>query len=451
MSMKEQIKSASVCGAGHAGLTYACHLASKGIRVLLSEKDHGKRRTIRLGKTPFYEPNLSRLLATTIHNGSLRLGASLREAVLKTDATFVFVGTPSRRNGGIDLTQIRDSCTQIGRALADAKGYHIVVICSTVVPGTTVKFVKPILERASGKLAGRDFGLATQPEFLREGNAVYDARHPSRIVIGQYDTRSGRALVALSRHLHDETPPPIVRTNPSTAEMIKCASNAFLATKISFINEMANMCQKSDDIDVVDVARGVGLDPRIGPHYLGAGLGFGGACLPKDLGSLIVHSRRLGYRPSLLEAVAAVNSMQPDQALRIAQKHLGKLRGRKIAVLGITYKQDTDDLRGSPALVLIERLLQAGCRVSVYDPIGIRAARGILGRRVTLASDEYDCVGRADCCFICTAWQSFKTLNLGKMAERMRTPLIVDARRIYDVNETPDSVVLRAVGLGRGT
>jgi UDPglucose 6-dehydrogenase len=325
------------------------------------------------------------------------------------------------------------------------------VIGSTVVPGTTVKFVKPILERTSGKLAGKDFGLAAQPEFLREGSAVYDAQHPSRIIIGEYDPKSGGALAGMSRHLYGKHGPLVLRTNPSTAEMIKCASNGFLAAKITFINEIANMCQYSDDIDIVNVARGIGLDPRIGPHYLGAGLGFGGGCLPKDLKSLIAHARRLGYKPRLLEAVGAVNRMQPDQVFRIAQRNLGKLRGRKIAVLGITYKPGTDDLRNSPALVLIGRLVREGCRVSVYDPVGTHAARGILSGRVTVAPDEYDCVEGADCCFICTAWESFKALNLGRMAKQMRTPLIVDARRIYDVRKVPNSVFFAAVGLGRDT
>jgi UDPglucose 6-dehydrogenase len=443
------IERVSVTGAGYSGLAYASCLASKGIRVSMYEKDLKKRNLLSDGKVPFYEPSLANLFAKVLADGWLRLTSSTKEAVDESDATFVSVGTPSLPSGRINLSHVKDSIAEIGEALTGKTAYHIVVIRSTVVPGTTTNVVQPILERTSRKQAGKEFGLAMQPEFLREGSSVQDVFHPNRIVIGATDPATANDLYALSKRLHDGELPPVIKTTPTTAEMIKYASNSFLAAKVSFINEIANLCQRQTDVDVIDVAEGIGLDPRIGREFLNAGIGFGGSCLPKDLTALLHHARSLNYRPKLLDAVAEVNRWQARQIIEIARRHLGRLKGRRVAVLGLTFKPDTDDIRNSPSLTVVRLLLQQGCKVAVLDPQGLEGARKILGRRVAYCHDEFDCVKDADCCFVCTSWDQFKSLDLRKVGNMMRTPLIVDGRRIFDPGTLPRNIAYEAIGYGR--
>ena len=439
----------SIIGAGRVGLTYGCCLASRGIGVHLYEKAPAKFNLLSKRKLPFYEPKLGELLSRVLDNESLHLARSAEEAVEATDVTFVAVGTPSTRSGQIDLAQIREATLRIGARVARKSRHHIVVVQSTVIPGTTVNVIKPMLEKLSSKQAGKGFGLVMQPEFLREGNAVGDVFHPNRIVIGAIDVNTEKALVALWKRFYRTRVPPIVRTTPTTAEMIKYASNAFLATKISFINEIANLCERTGQVDVTDVARGIGLDPRIGSDYLGAGIGFGGSCLPKDLAALISHSLSIGFEPSLLKTVQDINRKQPNRAVTIAKGSLRKLVGRKVAVLGLAFKPNTDDLRDSPAVEVVRLLLQEGCKVSVFDPQAQNEGQKILGARVIYAEDAYKCVEGADCCFVCTSWEQFTSLNLRKLAHLMKTPLIFDGRRVYNSKQLPEEIQYLAIGASR--
>jgi len=322
------------------------------------------------------------------------------------------------------------------------------VVKSTVIPGTTENIVKPILEESSGKRCGTDFGLCMNPEFLREGSALHDTFNPDRIVIGEYDKKSGDILEALYREFYAEKMPPIIRTTPVNAELIKYANNAFLATKISFINTIANICDRIPGADVTVVAKGIGLDKRIGPLFLNAGLGYGGSCLPKDLRALIQYSKNLGYEPKLLEAVESVNNSQPQRAIELCKKLLGELRGKRVAILGLAFKPNTDDIREAPSITIIRQLLKEGARVVAYDPVAIPNAKAIFKDDIEYASSAIECLKNADCCILVTEWEEFKKLKPEDFIQNMRTPILLDGRRLFDPEEFSRKIRFMAIGLG---
>lgn len=316
----------SVIGVGYVGLCTAVGFASKGYQVVASDVDAEKIRKICAGIPPFYEPGLSELLKETIENGNLQCSVNeTQKAVLGTDITYIAVGTPSNEDGSINLKYVESAARDIGKALRQKSQYHIVVVKSTVIPGTTQNLVKSTLELESQKACGVDFGLCMNPEFLRQGSAFKDTFNADRIVIGSYDQKSGDALEALYKEFYAESLPPVIRTTLSTAELIKYASNSMLATKISFINTIANICEKVPGADVKVVARAMGLDKRIGPLFLDAGLGYGGSCFPKDVKALIACSKAFGYTPELLESVENVNQVQPLKAVQFCRERLGGL------------------------------------------------------------------------------------------------------------------------------
>jgi len=360
---------------GYVGLCTAVAFASRGYTVVASEADPEKASMISRGAPPFYEPGLDEMLVEVLRSGRFRCTTSTEKAVLDTDVTFITVGTPSKPDGSVDLSYVESSAEEIGRALSSKGSYHLVVVKSTVIPGTTENVVKPILERSSRKRCGVDFGLCVNPEFLREGSALYDTFNPDRIVIGECDERSGDVLESLYKEFYAEKMPPLLRTSPVNAELIKYANNAFLAMKVSFINTIANICERIPGADVTVVAKGIGLDKRIGPLFLNAGLGYGGSCLPKDLRALIQHSRSLGYEPKLLEAVKEVNDGQPRRAIELCKELVGELRGRRVAVLGLAFKPNTDDMRDAVSIKIVKRLLEEGARVVVYDPRAVENAK----------------------------------------------------------------------------
>lgn len=436
----------AVIGAGPTGLAFACFLASEQVPTFLHEQDANRRRSLNEGKADFYEPGLSSLLTSGLKSGILRVVVSTRDAIDKADATFVSVNTPAATNGAINLSDVKKSCVEIGTALAALQRFHIVVVRSTTVPGTASRVLLPLLERFSGKVAGKQFGLAVQPEFLREGRGVWDLAHPSRIVIGSKEETTCQALAAFYRRIYAKATPPIVTTTPTTAEMIKYASNSFLATKISFINEIANISERLGDIDMFAVAQGIGLDPRIGSEYLKAGIGYGGGCIPKDVDALAYHARIVRYKPLLLEAVKSINQSQTERIVEIAEKQLGGLQGRKVSLLGLAFKPDTDDVRNSPSITLAQILIRKGCKVTVFDPKALENARKILHSQVNYAKDEFDCVTGSDCCFVCTPWEQFESLDLKKLAAQMKTPLLVDCKMTYDPHNLPDGLSYLVLG-----
>jgi UDPglucose 6-dehydrogenase/GDP-mannose 6-dehydrogenase len=359
--------------------------------------------------------------------------------VLDTDVTFIAVGTPAV-GGRIDLSFVERCASQIGTALARKDSYHVVVVKSTVVPGTTDTLVRECLERSSGKRAGRDFGLGMNPEFLTEGQAVADFMGPDRIVLGGIDARTHAVLEALYEGYAGVL---VIRTNTSTAEMIKYASNALLATMISFSNEFARLCAAVGGVDVVDVMRGVHASAYLTSRqegsepvraaiagFLEAGCGFGGSCLPKDLTAIVAQGEALGLPMPLLRSVLEINRGQPDEILRLVELHYPDLAGRGVAVLGLAFKPDTDDLRESPAFPVIRRLRAAGARIVAYDPVARPVGHPEL-EGVTLAASLDDAVSKAEVIILVTRWEAFATLP-SILRARALHPLVVDGRRVFD-------------------
>ena len=441
--------SISVLGIGYVGLCTAVGFASKGYKVIASTHDAEKAAKINKGVPPFYEPNLENLLKKAIDSEDLTcLVDEAEKAVLKTDLTFNAVGTPSRTDGSIDLSFIESSSHDMGKALGQKKAYHLVIIKSTVVPGTTLNLVKPIIEKESKKKCGIGFGLCMSPEFLRQGSAFEDTMHTDRIVIGEHDKKSGDTLENLYKDFYGKSTPPTIRTTLATAELIKYASNSMLATKISFINTVANICEKIPGADVKVVATAMGLDKRIGPLFLDAGLGYGGSCFPKDVKALIASSKAFGYTPELLESVEDVNRTQPLKAVELCKQQLGSLKGKKIAILGLAFKPETDDMREARVIPIINQLLKEGANVTAYDPVAMPTAKAILSGKIQYANSALECIKNADGCIIVTEWQEFKKLSPEDFLKNMTQPILIDGRRIYDPKAYREKLKFNAIGLG---
>ncbi len=429
-----------VVGTGYVGLVSGVCLAERGHDVVCVDVDPRKVEAINHGIPPIHERGLEALLRKNIGT-RLRATTDLGRAVQETDVSLIAVGTPF--NGReIDLTQVKTVAAQIGAALRSRHGYHVVVVKSTVVPGTTDRVVRPLLEEASGRKAGVDFGVGMNPEFLTEGEAVSDFMDPDRIVLGGMDDASIATLEELYADFHGVER---LRTNNATAEMIKYTSNALLATMISFSNEIGNLCATVGGVDVVDVMRGVHASRyltsvlpdgrRIAPgivSFLAAGCGFGGSCLPKDVKALIAHGEGAGTPMDVLRAVIAVNERQPDRVLDLLHRHFPSLAGVPVAILGLAFRPDTDDMRESPAIPLIERLLAEGALVRAYDPAAMQEARRILGAdRIRLCPSAADAVAEAQAVVLVTRWDEFRDLPaLLKGLER--PPVLVDGRRLLD-------------------
>ena len=446
--MNEQPK-ISIIGVGYVGLCTAVGLASKGYRVVACDIDAEKISKINQGIPPFFEPGLQEKLTESIRKGNL-VGYvnDTDRAVAESDFTYVAVGTPSKEDGSIDLKYIQSAAVNIGRALKNKNSYHVTIIKSTVVPGTTLDVVKPLLERESGKTCGVDFGLCMNPEFLRQGSAFQDTLHADRVVIGSYDQQAGDKLEMLYREFYSGHIPPIIRTGLSTAELIKYASNAMLATKISFINTIANICEKIPGADVKDVALAMGLDKRIGPLFLDAGLGYGGSCFPKDVKALIACSRASGYVPELLDSVEHVNWNQPLKAVAFAVQMLGSLKNKKIALLGLAFKPDTDDMREARVIPIIKALQAQGANITAYDPVATATAKAVFKDTIHYAVSAKECLKDADCAIIVTEWPEFKALTPQDFLSLMKQPILIDGRRIYNPQDFMGKLRFAAIGLG---
>jgi UDPglucose 6-dehydrogenase len=434
----------SVVGAGYVGLVSSICLAEKGIDVICVDIDQTKVDGINRGEVPIFERGLEELLKNSIGR-RLRATTDLKAAVLESELTLIAVGTPSRGDE-IDLRFIEDVSRQIGTALSDKDGYHVVVVKSTVVPGTTDGVVLPLLEQASGKKAGAAFGVGMNPEFLTEGEAVSDFMFPDRIVIGGIDSET----LDVQAELYAGFPGvEFLRTNNKTAEMIKHASNALLATLISFSNELANLGAALGDIDTVDVSRGLHTSRYLsaalpnGERFLSpihsfllAGCGFGGSCLPKDVAALVARGRQAGIDMDLLDAVLDVNRKQPGQIINLLKKHMPTLSGKRISILGLAFRPDTDDMRESPAIPIIQQLQAQGADVRAYDPIAGQQARETLGDHVTLCESLSEALSDCDAAVLVTRWKEFETVP-ELLAELNPQPLFVDGRRMLDKASIP--------------
>ena len=429
----------SIFGAGYVGLVSGACFAELGHDVICVDLDPHRIEMIMSGQSPIHEPGLTELLQR--HAGSKLLATTDGVAAVRdTELTLIAVGTPFDGNA-IDLTAVESCAHTIGEALASKADYHTVVVKSTVVPGTTAGVVLPILERASGKRAGEQFGVGMNPEFLTEGEAVGDFMYPDRIVLGGIDTRSQDALAALYAPF---TNVPMLRTNVSTAEMIKYTSNALLATLVSFSNEIANLGAAVGDIDIVDVMRGVHTSRYLTPDgpadqtepapissFLMAGCGFGGSCLPKDVSALVSHGRSHGEPMSVLSSVLDVNRQQPDRIFRLLGKHFPRLAGVRIAVLGLSFRPDTDDMRESPAIPIVERMLVEGAVVTAFDPAAGKSAAHLFGDRVTITPTVEEALANCDAVVVVTRWRQFE--NLAELLPAgAGSPIVVDGRRMLD-------------------
>ena len=440
-------KSISIVGTGYVGLCTAVGFASKGYKVVASTHDPEKVELINKGIPPFFEYGLEEILRKVVKKGYLKCLLDREEAVLNTEITIISVSTPSKPDGSINLRLIESSAQEIGEALNKKDAYHLVVVKSTVVPGTTENLVKPSVEKSSGKRCGVDFGLCMSPEFVREGSALYDTLHPDRVIIGEYDKKSGDILENLYQDFLSKETPPIIRTNLSTAELIKYANNAFLATKISFINTIANICEKIHGADVKVVAEGIGLDKRINPLFLNAGLGYGGSCFPKDVKAIIAFSKGLGYSPVLFNIVEDINNVQPYQAVKLAKKLIGNLEGKRVAVLGLAFKPNTDDMREAVSIKVINKLLEEGASVVAYDPKAIINARYVFGDKIEYANSSIECLEDAECCIVVTEWEEFKQLEPEDFIKHMKSPSVIDGRRIYNPQKFSRRLKFAAIGL----
>ncbi len=444
----------AVAGTGYVGLTTGACLAARGHDVTCADVDPVRVAAANDGRPPFHEPGLAALLAEGLAAGRFRATGDLAEAVAASEVTFVCVGTPDSERGP-DLSFVEAAAREIGAALRALSGYHVVAVKSTVVPGTTDTLVRQALEAASGLAAGA-FGLCTNPEFLREGSAVADFMDPDRIVIGRWDERSGETLASV----YESFDCPVVLTRLRDAELAKYASNALLATLISFSNEIAALCEATPGTDVREVLRALHLDRRLSPlvdgtrispgilSFLWAGAGFGGSCLPKDVSALRAYARAHGVEPRLLDAVAAVNAERPAQLVRLAEEALGSLDGATVAVLGLAFKPGTDDLRASPALPVLGALLARAGEVRAHDPM---LSTGLpldgVDPRVRLCATPGETLAGADAAVLVTAWPEYAEWDWAALCAAMRRPVVVDGRNALSGIAWPPGV--RYLGVGR--
>ncbi|PCG14759.1 MULTISPECIES: UDP-glucose dehydrogenase family protein [Sphingomonas] len=422
----------AMIGSGYVGLVSGACFADFGHDVVCVDKDASKIERLLDGVMPIYEPGLDELVARNVQSGRLRFTTDLADGVAGADAIFIAVGTPSRRGDGhADLTYVHAAAKEIGEALT---GYAVVVTKSTVPVGTGDEVERIIREAAPQA----QFGVVSNPEFLREGAAIDDFKRPDRIVIGSEDDRATEVMRQVYRPLYLNAAPILV-TRRRTAELIKYAGNAFLATKITFINEIADLCEKVG-ADVKDVSRGIGLDNRIGSKFLHAGPGYGGSCFPKDTLALLKTSQDYDAPQRIVEAVVAVNDTRKRaMGRKIIAAMGGDVRGKTVAVLGLTFKPNTDDMRDSPAIAVIQTLQDAGATVKAYDPEGVEQARKVLDN-VDYCDGPYSAIEGADALAIVTEWDEFRALDLARVKSLLTSPVLVDLRNIY----VPDEV--RAAG-----
>jgi UDPglucose 6-dehydrogenase len=431
---------------GYVGLCTAATFASRGIPTIGIDIDENRIEQIRKGHTPIHEPQLDLMLKKAVKRKLLDANTDVSRAA-ETNTSFLTVGTPSQHNGSIDLTFVKKATEDLGTALQKKQNYHLVVVKSTVIPGTTNNTVKPVLEQSSGKTIGPSLGLSANPEFLKEGTAINDSLHPDKIVIGSNDKKSANQLTRLYRRFYGSKLPPVIVTSPETAELVKYASNAFLATKVSYINTIANIAQQIPGVDVNQVAEAIGRDPRIGPLFLKTGPGYGGSCFHKDLQALISHSQLQGYDPHLLKATEKTNEEQADRVVELAEKLAGPLDQMRIAILGLAFKKDTDDIREASSIRVIDRLSKKGARLVGYDPMAMPNFERIFGDMIELTKDPLGALRGADCAIVMTEWDELRKLKAKDYIAQMRQPILVDARRIYKPGEFKE-LKFAAIGLG---
>mgnify|MGYP006083401053 FL=1 len=432
----------SIVGLGFVGLSLTSVLASKGKDIVGIDVDDEKCANIKKGISPFFEPELKKLL-------KIGLGKKLKistdfSLIKNSDIIFVTVGTPQRSNGSIEISMIKSAVKDIGKILKNDKKNPIILIKSTVTPGTMQEIILPIIEKESRKKAGKDFGLISNPEFLQESTAIRDTKFPHVIVLGGYQTRYMKKAEKFFSEIHPNI--PIVITNHQTAEMIKYANNSFLATKISFINQLSNICQKIPGANIDDVAKTIGLDPRIGKLFLNAGPGYGGSCLPKDMKALINFANRVGINPTLLNAVEHTNNKQIQNIIHLIEKTLGSLKNKHITILGTAFKPDTDDIRDSISIELIKKLLAKKVTLTVYDPKAMKNTKSIFKEKIRYADSISHSLKNSQCMIIMVHWKQFEKINDNSI-NIMKRKFIIDCRRVLSGKKLNSNYY--AIGIGK--
>lgn len=448
----------SIVGTGYVGLVTGLSLAVLGHEVICIDNDQDKISKINKGYSPFFEPRMDEFLKKQVAKKSFQATEDLESSVLGSSVTIIAVGTPTTNNK-IDLSFIETATKQIGKALAKSKKYHIIAVKSTVLPGVTEQVVKPILEKYSKKKVGNNFGLCMNPEFLREGCAIDDALHPDRIVIGQIDEKSGKEFAKI----YSKFSCPKIFTNLWTAELIKYTANSLFATLISFANEISRICESTNKVDVLDVWNGVHLDRRLSPllgnkrirpgvlNYILSGCGFGGSCFPKDVKALASFAKQQKVDTKLIESVININKTQPHRLTLHLKKALGNnLKNKKIAILGLAFKANTDDIRESVALPIIEELIMEGAKIHCHDPMVYKdnVPSQLDNLDVTLAGTVNEAVKNAEAAILVTGWDEYVKLTPIFFKENMKQAIIIDGRRIYNKNLfTREGIIYRGIGL----
>ena len=439
----------SILGMGYVGLVTAATFLKLGHRVICVDVLKERVNLVNNGRSPIFEIGLEEAINEGINSGNLMATTDTTVAARCSDVIFICVGTPSCSDGSIDLRFVRKAAKDVGKALKGHKGFPVIVVKSTVIPSTCDKVVRPILEKVSGLKAGRSFGLACNPEFLKEGMALNDSLRPDRIVIGGIDNRSCDAVLKL----YNGIKAPVIFTDLTTAEMIKYASNAFLATRVGLSNEVANICS-AHGVDVYEVMNGVGLDKRIGPHFLRAGAGFGGSCFPKDLKALKAAAMKAKVPHNILHAVLEHNEVQPLETVNLLKKVVKDLRGRKIALMGLSFKPDTDDVRETRAYPIALALVKEGATVLLYDTnkaalAGFMRLPGISTKtkRFVRCDSIKEALEECDGAIIQTESKEFKALQPKDIKKWMRRPVIIDGRRTFDPEVMAHSgIIYRGIG-----
>jgi UDPglucose 6-dehydrogenase len=429
----------AVIGTGYVGLVTGACFAEFGVDVTCVDIDANKIAQLIAGDMPIYEPGLEQLVTKNVQSGRLRFTTDLKQAVEQALVVFLAVGTPPKADGSPDLSFVEAAARSVAEHM---NGYKVIVTKSTVPIGTGEYLRKLIRKHLKSSL---NFGVVSNPEFLREGAAINDFMRPDRVVVGSSDDEAVAIMRDLYRPLY-LIEVPFVVTSLEAAELIKYAANAFLATKISFINEIANLCE-SIGCDVHDVARAIGMDRRIGNKFLHPGPGFGGSCFPKDTQALASVARQFGRDSMIVDAVIEVNRRQRLAMIPKIEKLLGEIKGKTVAVLGLAFKPETDDMREAPALDIISALVERGATVRAYDPVAMTEAAKVLPK-VSFAADEYEAVTDADALVFMTEWNQFRALDMGRVRDLMKSPRIADLRNIYDP-EDMRALGFEYVGVGR--
>ena len=432
----------TMIGTGYVGLVSGAGLADFGMQVICVDIDTDRIHGLNRGEIPFYEPGLEELVERNVKNGRLSFTTDLKMAVENSLVIFVAVGTPDDGQGKTDLSQVEDVAKRLAQAIDD---YKVIVIKSTVPVGTNRRFKEMIQANLKKDIA---VDVVSNPEFLREGSAIEDFMRPNRVVLGS-DSAQALAIVKDIYRVLYLIEAPFVSTNLETAELIKYASNAFLATKISFINEVANICEKVG-ADVHDVARAMGLDKRIGPKFLHSGPGYGGSCFPKDTLAFADLGKTLGSPASIVEAVIAVNRSQRARMITKIENAIGPLDGKVVGVLGLTFKPNTSDVRESPALDIVKALLNQGAQIRAYDPAGMDEFQKVVNdEKISYWKNAYEAARGAEALVFLTEWNEFRNLDLKKLKDALAKPVILDLRNIYEPERVTD-IGFKYMGVGRG-